>query len=85
MAKDEGLAAQTAANPLENYKFGFEDKGDEKLIDLMENNQSLFGRIVNDPEFGDILKGMIMGQAYQRQRSTEFGAPRYERQECRRQ
>jgi single-stranded DNA-binding protein len=51
----------------------------------MENNQSLFGRIVNDPEFGDILKGMIMGQAYQRQRSTEFGAPRYERQECRRQ
>lgn len=27
MAKDERLAAQATANPIENYWFGFEDKG----------------------------------------------------------
>jgi len=69
MAKDEGLAAQAAANPIENYRFGFEDKWDEKLIDLMENNQVLFARIINDPDFGAYLKALIMEKVYKKQRT----------------
>ncbi len=74
MAKDEGLAAQAAANPIENYRFGFDDKWDEKLIDLMENNEALFERIINDPDFGGFLKNVIMGQVYERQRG-QTGIP----------
>jgi len=55
-------------NPIENYRFGFEDKWDEKLIDLMENNQTLFARIINDPDFGAYLKGLIMEKVYRKQR-----------------
>jgi type I restriction enzyme R subunit len=73
MAKDEGLAAQAAANPIENYRFGFEDKWDEKLIDLMENNQVLFARIINDPDFGAYLKGIIMEKVYRKQRAPGDG------------
>jgi type I restriction enzyme R subunit len=73
MAKDEGLAAQAAANPLENYRFGFDDKWDEKLIDLMENNQTLFARIINDSDFGAYLKGLIMEKVYRKQRAPGDG------------
>jgi type I restriction enzyme, R subunit len=73
MAKDEGLAAQAEANPIENYRFGFDDKWDENLIDLMENNQALFERIINDPDFGAYLKGLIMEKVYRKQRTSVDG------------
>lgn len=75
MAKDEGLAAQANANPLENYRFGFEDKWDEKLIDLMDNNQTIFARIINDPEFGSVLKDMVMEKVYEKQRNMVATRP----------
>jgi len=70
MTLDEDLAAQAATNPIENYQYGFDAKWEEKLIDLMDRNHEIFRKIVDDPEFGDALKGLIMSKVYKQQRSN---------------
>lgn len=36
----------------------------------MESNQALFARIINDPEFGAYLKGLIMEKVYRKQQES---------------
>ena len=61
-----GLKEQAQNNPIENFKFGFEELFLDKLIARMEQNQELFTKMMDDNEFGDIVKGYMLKKVYHR-------------------
>lgn len=61
-----GLREQARNNPIENFKFGFEELFLDKLIARMEQNQDLFTKMMDDKEFGDVVKGYMLKKVYDR-------------------
>lgn len=61
-----GLKEQAQNNPIENFKFGFEELFLDKLIARMEQNQELFTKMMDDKEFGDVVKGYMLKKVYER-------------------
>lgn len=62
----QGLKEQAQNNPMENFKFGFEELFLDKLIARMEQNQDIFTKMMDDKEFGDVVKGYMLKKVYQR-------------------
>ena len=62
----DGLKEQAKNNPIENFKFGFEELFLDKLIARMEQNQDLFTKMMDDKEFGDVVKGYMLKKVYNR-------------------
>lgn len=65
-----GLKEQAQNNPMENFKFGFEELFLDKLIARMEQNQDLFTKMMDDKEFGDVVKGYMLKKVYDRLSSS---------------
>jgi type I restriction enzyme R subunit len=61
-----GLKEQAQNNPIENFKFGFEELFLDKLIARMEQNQDIFTKMMDDKEFGDVVKGYMLKKVYER-------------------
>jgi type I restriction enzyme, R subunit len=61
-----GLKEQAQNNPIENFKFGFEELFIDKLIGRMEQNQDIFTKMMDDKEFGDVVKSYMLKKVYQR-------------------
>ena len=61
-----GLKEQAQSNPIENFKFGFEELFLDKLIARMEQNQDIFTKMMDDKEFGDVVKGYMLKKVYDR-------------------
>jgi type I restriction enzyme R subunit len=61
-----GLKEQAQNNPMENFKFGFEELFLDKLIARMEQNQDIFTKMMDDKEFGDVVKGYMLKKVYER-------------------
>ncbi len=61
-----GLKEQAQSNPIENFKFGFEELFLDKLIARMEQNQDIFTKMMDDKEFGDVVKGYMLKKVYER-------------------
>ncbi|MGR3982232.1 type I restriction endonuclease subunit R [Pseudoalteromonas sp. 1181_04] len=61
---DQQLKAQAKANPLDTFKYAFEESFLDKLIGRMEDNQEIFEKILEDPSFGGLVKDMIMKSVY---------------------
>jgi type I restriction enzyme R subunit len=66
MVLDEKLSEQAKNNPIENFKFGFDDMFMDKLIGRMEQNQDIFTKIMDDKEFGGLVKGYMLKKVYER-------------------
>jgi len=66
MVLDEKLAEQAKNNPIENFKFGFDDIFMDALISRMEQNQDIFGKMMDDKEFGGLVKGYMLKKVYDR-------------------
>ncbi|MDT0675121.1 type I restriction endonuclease subunit R [Autumnicola musiva] len=64
LAKDEKLSEQAKSNTMENFKFGFEDAFMDKLIGRMEQNQDIFTKIMDDKEFGVLVKNYLLKRVY---------------------
>ncbi len=62
----DGLKEQAQNNPIENFKFGFEELFLDKLIARMEQNQDLFTKMMDDKEFGDAVKNYMLNKVYRR-------------------
>lgn len=62
----EGLKEQAQNNPIENFKYGFEELFLDKLIARMEQNQELFAKMMDDKQFGDVVKGYLLKRVYER-------------------
>jgi type I restriction enzyme R subunit len=66
LVADEKLAEQARSNSMSNFKFGFDDVFMDKLIGRMEQNQDIFSKMMDDKEFGDLVKGYMLKRVYQR-------------------
>jgi type I restriction enzyme R subunit len=62
---DDSLALQAKSNTMENFKYGFEDKFMDTTISRMEQNQDIFTKMMNDKEFGNIVKEYMLKKVYQ--------------------
>lgn len=61
---DTKLGEQAKNNSIENFKFGFEDLFFDKLIGRMEQNQDIFAKMMDDKEFGGIVKNYMLKKVY---------------------
>jgi type I restriction enzyme R subunit len=61
-----GLKEQAQNNPIENFKFGFEELFLDKLIARMEQNQDIFTKMMDDKEFSAVVKGYMLKKVYNR-------------------
>lgn len=66
MVLDQKLIEQAKNNPIENFKFGFDDVFMDILISRMEQNQDIFGKMMDDKDFGGLVKGYMLKKVYQR-------------------
>jgi type I restriction enzyme R subunit len=66
LATDNKLQEQAKNNPIENFKFGFDDLFMDKLIARMEQNQDIFTKMMDDKEFGGLVKGYMLKKVYDR-------------------
>ncbi|OYU83371.1 MAG: restriction endonuclease subunit R [Flavobacterium sp. BFFFF2] len=61
-----GLKEQAQNNPIENFKFGFEELFLDKLIGRMEQNQDIFTKMMDDKEFGGLVRNYMLKKVYNR-------------------
>jgi type I restriction enzyme R subunit len=66
LVHDENMINQATNNTIDNFKYGFEERFIEKLIDRMDQNQEIFTKILDDKEFGEVVKGWMLKKVYER-------------------
>ncbi|GAB3570714.1 DEAD/DEAH box helicase family protein [Spirosoma luteolum] len=66
LVSDETLIYQAQNNPVETFRYGFDELFVEKLIDRMEQNQDIFTKIMSEKEFGDLVKEWMLKKVYKR-------------------
>lgn len=66
MVADERLAAQAKSNTIENFKFGFKEAAIDKFISRMDQNQDIFGRMMDDQDFSGLVMDYLLKKVYGR-------------------
>ncbi|SFZ94445.1 type I restriction enzyme, R subunit [Flaviramulus basaltis] len=66
LVADSKLSEQAQNNTLDNFKFGFEDAFMDKLIGRMEQNQDIFSKMMDDKDFGTIVRNYMIKKVYKR-------------------
>jgi type I restriction enzyme R subunit len=70
MVQDDSLAKQAQSNTKDNFKYGFEDKFMDAVIERMEQNQELFAKLMDDPKMAGIVKEMLLDKVFKRLRDA---------------
>lgn len=68
LVEDGKLSEQAQNNTIENFKFGFDDVFMDKLISRMDQNQDIFTKMMDDSEFGGLVKDYLLKKVYRRLR-----------------
>jgi len=68
MVTSEKLREQANSNTIENFKYGFDDAFIASLISRMNQNQELFSKTMDDKEFGDVVRALMLKKVYERLR-----------------
>jgi type I restriction enzyme R subunit len=66
LVADDRLSIQAKNNSLDNFKFGFEDAFMDKLIGRMEQNQDIFSKMMDDKDFGMLVKEYMLKKVFKR-------------------
>jgi len=66
LMQDSKLLQQARSNTIENFKFGFDDIFMDKLIGRMDQNHDIFSKMMDDQEFGGMVRGYLMRKVYER-------------------
>lgn len=66
MVQDDSLAKQAQSNTKDNFKYGFEDKFMDAVIERMEQNQELFAKLMDDDKMATIVKDMLLDRVFDR-------------------
>jgi type I restriction enzyme, R subunit len=66
LVQDDTLRTQALANKIDTFKYAFEDQFLSKLIERMDQNQSIFEKIVEDKAFGGLVKEWMLKKVYAR-------------------
>ena len=72
LINDEKLQMQAKTNTIDNFKYGFEDTFLTKLIERMEDNQGIFEKILDDKEFGEVVKTWMLNKVYSKLNKTNM-------------
>lgn len=49
-----------------NFKFGFEDVFMDKLIGRMDQNQDIFSKMMDDKDFGALVRNYMLKKVFNR-------------------
>lgn len=63
---DAKLGEQAKSNSMANFKFGFDDVFFDKVIGRMEQNQDIFTKLMDDKEFGGLVRDYMLKKVYTR-------------------
>jgi len=66
LVQDQALSQQAKSNSIQNFKYGFEDTFLTKLIERMDLNQDIFTKIIDDKEFGEVVRDWMLRKVYNR-------------------
>jgi type I restriction enzyme R subunit len=75
-AADPELADQARSNTLENFRLVFGPKFMGTVVNRMDTNESIFKRIMDDPDFQSALADFYLRKLYQRLRQEPPGSTR---------
>jgi type I restriction enzyme R subunit len=64
--ENEDLKVRAQNNPIENFKYAFEEAFIQTLIDRMKDNEEIFDKIMVDTEFKADVKDWLTKKIYQR-------------------
>lgn len=64
--QDEDLKKRALNNPLDNFRYAFEEVFINKLIERMDSNQEIFDKIMENTEFKNDVKDWLTKKIYQR-------------------
>ena len=64
--QDSDLKKRALNNPLDNFKYAFEEVFINKLIERMDGNQEIFDKIMENNEFKNEVKDWLTKKIYQR-------------------
>jgi type I restriction enzyme R subunit len=53
---------------MDNFRFGFEDIFMDKLIGRMEQNQDIFTKMMDDTDFGSLVRDYLLKRVYEQLR-----------------
>ncbi len=56
---DIDLKKRALNNPIDNFKYAFEEVFVHKLIERMDSNQEIFEKIMENPEFKNDVKNWL--------------------------
>jgi len=73
-AADEGLQEAARANTMDNFRFVFERALEGLFIDRMEQNEDLFTRFMDNPDFRATVSRVLLERVYRQIRETPPGA-----------
>lgn len=66
LMEDKTLQTQAKVNKIDTFKYAFDDKFIDKLIERMGQNQEIFEKILEDKVFGDLVKELMMKKIYKK-------------------
>lgn len=64
--ENEDLKIRAQNNPIENFKYAFEEVFIQTLIDRMKDNEDIFDKIMGNSEFNSEVKNWLTKKVYQR-------------------
>ena len=64
--ENDELKLRAQSNPIENFKYAFEEIFIQTLIDRMKDNEDIFDKVMGDSEFRDDIKGWMTKKVYER-------------------
>jgi type I restriction enzyme R subunit len=71
--ENEELKIRAKNNPIENFKYAFEEVFIQTLIDRMDANQEIFDKIMVDTDFKQDIKEWLTKKIYERFKETAIG------------
>ncbi|MDD3011616.1 MAG: DEAD/DEAH box helicase family protein, partial [Bacteroidales bacterium] len=66
LMQDDTLQSQARVNKLDTFKYAFNDRFLDKLVSRMDQNQDIFEKILEDKDFGDLVKDYYMRRVFRR-------------------
>lgn len=66
LVANEDLSKQARNNTIDNFKFGFDDVFTDALIGRMEQNEDIFAKIMDDTDFANKVKEILIRSVYKK-------------------
>ena len=68
--QDQTLQTQAEVNSMDTFKYPFDDLFMNILIERMEQNQQLFEKILENEEFGGVVRTWMRNKVYAQMKKT---------------